>query len=173
MRDADDRGIFHPSTLETSKYMIEIIWQLPPVVHGSSDNSRHGDSPFHRARLPGASSMSKVFQFGERLPDYSVPVLNEREARAGAGILLLVTTVAFMNAWLTGDFSPTKIIVIGFFIDFFIRVLVARSSGRPDCDHPLGGRGSAPGNDTFRKRPRKPARSRSRRPAAIVVSGSR
>ncbi len=68
--------------------------------------------------------MSRVFQFGERLPEYSVPVLNERESRAGAGILFFIATVAFMNAWLTGDFSPTKIIVIGFFIDFFIRVLV-------------------------------------------------
>ncbi|HVR59960.1 MAG TPA: DUF4395 domain-containing protein [Pseudolabrys sp.] len=68
--------------------------------------------------------MSKVFQFGEQLPEYAVPVLNEREARAGAGILFFIATIAFMNAWLTGDFSPTKIIVIGFFIDFFIRVLV-------------------------------------------------
>jgi hypothetical protein len=68
--------------------------------------------------------MSKVFQFGERLPEYSVPILNEREARAGAGILFFVAMIAFMNAWLTGDFSPTKVIVIGFFIDFFVRVIV-------------------------------------------------
>ncbi|MDP3694311.1 DUF4395 domain-containing protein [Bradyrhizobium sp.] len=68
--------------------------------------------------------MSKVFQFGERLPEYAVPVLNEREARAGAGILFFMATIAFMNAWLTGDFFPIKIVVIGFFIDFFIRVLV-------------------------------------------------
>ena len=68
--------------------------------------------------------MSKVFQFGERLPEYAVPVLNEREARAGAGILFFIAMIAFMNAWLTGDYSPIKIVVIGFFIDFFIRVLV-------------------------------------------------
>jgi hypothetical protein len=68
--------------------------------------------------------MSKVFQFGDRLPEYSVSVVNEREARAGAGILFFVAMIAFMNAWLTGDFSPTKIMVIGFFIEFFIRVLV-------------------------------------------------
>src|SRR5665647_363983 len=72
--------------------------------------------PFDRRRPPGVSSMSQVFQFGERLPEYSVPVLNEREARAGAGILFFVAMIAFMNAWLTGDVSPTKIIVIGFFI---------------------------------------------------------
>lgn len=68
--------------------------------------------------------MSKVFQFGERLPEYSVAVLNEREARAGAGILFFVAMIAFMNAWLTGDFSPTKVIVIGFFVEFFVRVIV-------------------------------------------------
>lgn len=68
--------------------------------------------------------MSKAFQFGERLPEYAVPVLNEREARAGAGILFFIAMIAFMNAWLAGDFSAIKIVVIGFFIDFFIRVLV-------------------------------------------------
>ena len=68
--------------------------------------------------------MSKVLQFGEQLPEYSVPVLNEREARAGAGILFLVAIVAFMNAWFNGDFAPTKLVVIGFFADFLIRVFV-------------------------------------------------
>src|SRR3990170_255228 len=68
--------------------------------------------------------MSKVLQFGEQLPQYAVPVLNEREARAGAGILFLVAIVAFMNAWFYGDFAPTKLVVIAFFIDFLIRVFV-------------------------------------------------
>ena len=68
--------------------------------------------------------MSKVLQFGEQMPEYAVPVLNEREARAGAGILFLVAIVAFMNAWFNGDFAPTKLVVIGFFTDFLIRVFV-------------------------------------------------
>jgi len=68
--------------------------------------------------------MSTVLRFGERLPQFAVPVLNEREARAGAGILFLVAIVAFMNAWFYGDFAPTKLVVIGFFTDFLIRVLV-------------------------------------------------
>ena len=49
--------------------------------------------------------MSSIFQFGEHVPKYEVPVLNEREVRAGAGILFFIAIVAFMNAWLTGDFS--------------------------------------------------------------------
>ena len=68
--------------------------------------------------------MSKVLQFGEQLPEYAVPVLNEREARAGAGILFLVAIVAFMNAWFYGDFAPTRLVVIAFFTDFLIRVFV-------------------------------------------------
>jgi hypothetical protein len=68
--------------------------------------------------------MSRVLQFGEQMPEYAVPVLNEREARAGAGILFLVAIVAFMNTWFNGDFAPTKLVVIGFFTDFLIRVFV-------------------------------------------------
>ena len=68
--------------------------------------------------------MSRVLQFGEQLPQYAIPVLNEHEARAGAGILFLVAIVAFMNAWFHGDFGPTKLVVIAFFTDFLIRVFV-------------------------------------------------
>lgn len=68
--------------------------------------------------------MTSIFQFGEHHPGYPVRVINEREARAGAGILFFLALIAFMNAWLSGDFAPTKLVVSGFFADFFIRVLV-------------------------------------------------
>jgi len=68
--------------------------------------------------------MTNIFQFGEHHPDYQVPVLNEREARAGAGILFFLALIAFMNAWLRGDFAPTKWVVVVFFADFFLRVLI-------------------------------------------------
>ena len=68
--------------------------------------------------------MSAVFQFGEHMPEYAVPVLNEREARAGAGILFLAAMVAFLNAWFNGNFAPTKLVVIAFFVEFFIRVFI-------------------------------------------------
>jgi Domain of unknown function (DUF4395) len=70
------------------------------------------------------TGFGRIFQFGERLPEYDVPVLNEREARAGAGILLIAALVAFMHAWLNGDFSLVRIVVVGFFIDFVVRVLI-------------------------------------------------
>ena len=68
--------------------------------------------------------MANTFEFGENHPDYPVRVLNEREARGAAGIMLVLAIVAFMNAWFKGDFMPTKFTVVAFFIDFFIRVLI-------------------------------------------------
>ena len=68
--------------------------------------------------------MATFFQFGEHHGEYPVRVINEREARAGAGILFLIAGVAFMNAWLTGNYLPTQAVVLGFFADFFIRVLI-------------------------------------------------
>ena len=64
------------------------------------------------------------FGFGRRLPDYTVPVLNERAVRAAAGILFLLAMVSFMNAWLLGNFAPTRVFVVAFLIDFSIRLFV-------------------------------------------------
>ena len=47
----------------------------------------------------------KIFQFGEQLPEYVVPVLDERAVRAGAGLLFFLAMIAFMNAWLMGNFQ--------------------------------------------------------------------
>ncbi len=68
--------------------------------------------------------MEKIFQFGEENPTYPVRVLNEREARGAAGIMFFFALVAFMNAWFKGDFTPTKLTIVAFFIDFFIRVVI-------------------------------------------------
>jgi hypothetical protein len=68
--------------------------------------------------------MSTVFRFGETLEGYPVPVLNERAVRAGAGILFVLAMVSFMNAWLTGNFQPTRVFVVAFLVDFTIRIFV-------------------------------------------------
>ncbi|TXH89447.1 MAG: DUF4395 domain-containing protein [Rhodoferax sp.] len=65
-----------------------------------------------------------IFSFGERRPEYSVPVLNERAVRAGAGILFFFALIAFMNAWLTGNFAPTRVFVVAFLFDFVLRLFV-------------------------------------------------
>ncbi len=65
-----------------------------------------------------------LFQFGERLPQYEVPVLNERAVRASAGLLFLLAMIAFMNAWLAGNFQPTRVFVVAFLLDFTLRLFV-------------------------------------------------
>ena len=68
--------------------------------------------------------MSNIFCFGERIDGYDVPVLNEREVRAAAGILFFFALVSFMNSWLVGNFRFTRIFVIAFLIDFTIRIFI-------------------------------------------------
>ncbi|MGF1643670.1 MAG: DUF4395 domain-containing protein [Thiotrichales bacterium] len=68
--------------------------------------------------------MNVIFGFGERVEGYDVPVLNEREVRASAGILFFFAMLSFLNAWLVGDFRPTRVFVVAFLIDFIIRVFV-------------------------------------------------
>jgi len=65
-----------------------------------------------------------VFQFGQRIAGHDIPVLNERAVRAAAGILFLVAIVAFMNAWLLGNFQPTRVFVLAFLADFTLRLFV-------------------------------------------------
>jgi hypothetical protein len=65
-----------------------------------------------------------IFQFGQQIPGYNVPVLNERAVRASAGILFLFAIVSFMKAWLVGDFLMTRVFVIAFLIDFSIRIFI-------------------------------------------------
>ncbi len=68
--------------------------------------------------------MRNVVEFGERIDGYDLPVLDERAVRAGAGILFFLALIAFMNAWLTGNFQPTRVFVVAFLIDFTIRIFI-------------------------------------------------
>jgi Domain of unknown function (DUF4395) len=65
-----------------------------------------------------------VFQFGEIRPEYQVPVVNERVVRAGAGILFFFALITFMNAFLLGNFQPTRVFIVVFLIDFALRIFV-------------------------------------------------
>lgn len=68
--------------------------------------------------------MNKLIAFGERIDGYDIPVLNEREVRASAGILFFLALIAFMNAWLVGDFRFTRVFVVAFLIDFSVRIFI-------------------------------------------------
>jgi hypothetical protein len=66
----------------------------------------------------------RVFQFGEQVDGYAIPVLNEREIRAGAGLLFLLMFTAILRVILTGNFVPLKYAATFFLVDIAIRVLV-------------------------------------------------
>jgi len=68
--------------------------------------------------------MQKIFGFGEIQAGYDVPVLNEREVRAAAGLLFFFALVSFMNSWLMGNFRLTQIFVVAFLIDFTLRIFI-------------------------------------------------
>ena len=68
--------------------------------------------------------MKNIFSFWEKVKGYDIRVLNEREVRASAWILFTFAIVAFMNSWLIWDFTPTKIFVMAFMLDFFIRIFI-------------------------------------------------
>jgi hypothetical protein len=68
--------------------------------------------------------MSKIIQFGEDVPGYTIRVLNEREIRAAAGLLFLATFLSLMFILFQGNFVPVKYVVTIFLADFLIRVLV-------------------------------------------------
>ncbi len=68
--------------------------------------------------------MSKVFQFGEEVEGYNIPVLNEREIRAAAGIFFVLMFLSIVTAILKGDFTILKFAIILFLTDFVIRVFV-------------------------------------------------
>lgn len=68
--------------------------------------------------------MSKVIKFGENVEGYEIPVLNEREIRAAAGILFLFAFIAIMTAIFEGDFLLLKYFILAFLVDFLIRVFI-------------------------------------------------
>jgi len=67
---------------------------------------------------------SRFFEFGQTLPEYPVPVLNERAVRASAGILFVFAFAAFAQALLLGNFHATQVFVVAFIIEFAIRLFV-------------------------------------------------
>jgi len=68
--------------------------------------------------------MNNVIQFGESAEEYNIPVLNEREIRAAAGILFLATFTGATFVVLKNNFLPIKYVLTVFLADFIIRVFI-------------------------------------------------
>jgi hypothetical protein len=65
-----------------------------------------------------------MIKFGENVEGYNIPVLNEREIRAAAGILFLATFISLMFILFNGNFVPIKYVITFFLADFLIRVFI-------------------------------------------------
>jgi hypothetical protein len=68
--------------------------------------------------------MSKIIKFGEDVAGYNIPVLNEREIRAAAGILFLATFMSLSQIMYKHNFVPIKFVITIFLTDFIIRVFI-------------------------------------------------
>jgi len=68
--------------------------------------------------------MNDIMKFGETVDGYSIPVLNEREIRAAAGILFLLMFIAVLIVLLQGDFILLKYAVTIFLSDILVRVFI-------------------------------------------------
>jgi len=68
--------------------------------------------------------MKKIIQFGENVEGYSIPVLNEREIRAAAGMLFLWMFISLMLIIFQENFIPIKYGITFFLADFILRVFI-------------------------------------------------
>jgi hypothetical protein len=73
----------------------------------------------------------KLFQYGVVIPGLSIhgvpapyPVLNERAIRAGAGLMFVAGLFAFFQAYYLREFIYIQWLVVFFFFDFFMKVVV-------------------------------------------------
>lgn len=68
--------------------------------------------------------MSKIIKFGEDVEGYDIPVLNEREIRASAGIYFLIILISLMLVLFKMEFFLIKYVLTVFLADFIIRIFV-------------------------------------------------
>jgi hypothetical protein len=68
--------------------------------------------------------MNKIVGFGENVDGYEIPVLNEREIRAAAGMLFFATFLSLLFILFRQYFLPIRFVITFFLLDFLIRVLV-------------------------------------------------
>ncbi len=68
--------------------------------------------------------MNKLINFGETVEGYNIPVLNEREIRAAAGLLFLMMFISILKVIFQGDFLLLKYASTIFLTDILIRVFI-------------------------------------------------
>ena len=69
--------------------------------------------------------LNKTLQFGVVVEGYNIPVLNEREIRATAGILFLMMFISIMIVIFDDYYLVLKYAILIFLSDFIIRIFVS------------------------------------------------
>jgi len=67
---------------------------------------------------------NKIKKFGEDVEGYNIPVLNEREIRASAGILFVLMFVSLMLILFKENFLMIKYVITIFLTDLLVRVFI-------------------------------------------------
>ena len=65
-----------------------------------------------------------LIKFGEDVEGYAIPVLNEREIRASAGILFVFMLISLMLILFKGNFLLIKYVIVVFLADLLVRVFI-------------------------------------------------
>ena len=68
--------------------------------------------------------MNSNKQFGESVEGYEIPVLNNREIRATAGIMFLLAFISLILILSNENFVPVKYVLSVFVVEFFIRLFI-------------------------------------------------
>lgn len=68
--------------------------------------------------------MNRNKYFGEIVKGYSIPVLNNREIRATAGIMFLAALISLVLILSVGNFVPVKYVLSIFVLEFSIRLFI-------------------------------------------------
>ncbi|VAY87198.1 hypothetical protein MNB_ARC-1_735 [hydrothermal vent metagenome] len=68
--------------------------------------------------------MAKIFEFGQKIDKYDFKVVNERDARASAGIMFLLGTITLFAFLMSRNLFWANLFTITFILEFFIRIFI-------------------------------------------------
>ena len=68
--------------------------------------------------------MGKIFEFGQKIDEYDFKVINERDARASAGIMFLLGTITLAQFLMTRNIFWANLFTITFIFEFFVRIFI-------------------------------------------------
>lgn len=69
--------------------------------------------------------MNIAFQFGEQVDGFDHRVINEREARASAGIMFLLGMLSLFSVYLERTLFWAELFSITFIVEFFVRTIIS------------------------------------------------